>query len=181
LASKPPKKPAPPAGHDPELQAACRAVWSAYAQAYEKRYKAAPVRNAPVNAKLKQFVLRVGQENAAKIAAFYVREVKEPYVAKSFHPMGLLLQNAEMYHTQWVTGNAPDPASYYADKRAEIPLPSAVWYESKAGVESKARELGLAPQGPVENFPAFTARVRRAAAPQAQGTPTLARMAVARC
>ena len=95
-----------PVSADTELQVACRATWAAYAAAYAVRYGAAPVRNAPTNAKVKQFVQRLGYDEAPGVAAFFVQNVNDAFVVRNFHSIGLLLQGAEAYRTQWVTGQA---------------------------------------------------------------------------
>lgn len=88
------------------LQAACKHTWAAYSNAYEKRYRAKPVRNQPVNAKVKQFVQRIGYEEAPLVAAFFVERVCERFVVSKCHDVGLLLSGAEGYRTQWATGQA---------------------------------------------------------------------------
>lgn len=88
------------------LQAACRATWAAYAEAYGARYGARPVRNAQVNAKVKQFVQRIGYDEAPAVAKFYVERVADAYVTRECHPVGTLLQKAEGYRTQWAAGHA---------------------------------------------------------------------------
>lgn len=88
------------------LQAACRETWAAYADAYTARYGIAPVRNAPVNAKVKQFVQRIGHDEAPGVARFYVERVSERFVVGKCHEVGLLLAGAEGYRTQWATGQA---------------------------------------------------------------------------
>lgn len=89
-----------------ELQAACRATWAAYSTAYHGRYGTKPVRNAQVNAKVKQFVQRIGYDEAPAVADFFVASVSESFVVKKCHDVGLLLNSAEAYRTQWVTGQA---------------------------------------------------------------------------
>lgn len=91
---------------DTELQAACRATWVAYAGEYRARYGIDPVRNAKVNANVKDFVKRIGYTEAPGVAAFYVRNVSEAFVVRGCHALGALLQNAEAYRTQWATGQA---------------------------------------------------------------------------
>lgn len=88
------------------LQAACRATWAAYSVAYLARYSAKPVRNAQVNAKVKQFVQRLGHDEAPAVAAFYVERVNDAFVTRECHPVGTLLQKAEGYRTQWAAGRA---------------------------------------------------------------------------
>ena len=91
---------------DTELQAACRATWTAYAGEYRTRYGIDPVRNAKVNANVKDFVKRIGYTEAPGVAAFYVSCVSEVFVVRGCHALGTLLQNAEAYRTQWATGQA---------------------------------------------------------------------------
>ena len=88
------------------LQAACRQTWAAYSSAYELRYRAKPVRNQQVNAKVKQFVQRIGYEEAPQVATFFVERVSERFVVSKCHDVGLLLAGAEAYRTQWATGQA---------------------------------------------------------------------------
>lgn len=96
---------APPAKVDAEteLQAACRATWVAYAKAYAVRHGAAPVRNAKVNANVKQLVQRLGHAEAPLVAAWFLT-VNERFVVQGMHDLGQLLQRCEAYRTQWVTG-----------------------------------------------------------------------------
>ena len=86
------------------LQAACRATWSAYSDAYERRYGAKPVRNAQVNAGIKQFVQRLGYEESPMVAAWFVDFVNEAFVLRNGHAVWVLVKSAEAYRTQWVTG-----------------------------------------------------------------------------
>ena len=91
---------------DTELQAACRATWAAYVGEYRARYGIDPVRNAKVNSNVKDFVKRIGHDEAPGVAAFYVRNVSEAFVVRGCHALGTLLQNAEAYRTQWATGQS---------------------------------------------------------------------------
>lgn len=102
-----PKIPAEPVdAKETELQAACRATWIAYSAAYTGRYGVKPIRNEVVNSKVKQFVNRVGFDTSPAVAAFYVERVSEAYVVQRTHDFGVLLSNAEGYHTQWATDTA---------------------------------------------------------------------------
>lgn len=92
------KKPA-----DQELQADCRAIWAAYAAAYQHRYGVAPVRNAKINNQVKQLAVRIPRDEAPAIAAFYVT-VNDARLVNDCHPVGSLLAKAESYRTQWATG-----------------------------------------------------------------------------
>ena len=88
------------------LQAACRATWTAYSAAYEVRYGIKPVRNQTVNAKVKQFVQRIGHDESPGVAKFYVECVSDSFVVLKVHDVGLLLASAEGYRTQWAKGQA---------------------------------------------------------------------------
>ena len=99
------------------LQAACRETWAAYSFAFEQRYGVKPVRNAPVNANVKALVKRLGHEEAPLVAAWYVTNVNEAFVVKNSHGMGVLVNQAEGYRTQWARGQAVTAtAAQAADK-----------------------------------------------------------------
>lgn len=85
------------------LQSACRATWRAYSNAYAARHGAAPVRNAKVNANVKQLVQRLGHSEAPLVAEWFL-SVNEAYVVRNMHDIGLLVAKAEAYRTQWATG-----------------------------------------------------------------------------
>ena len=87
-----------------ELQAACRATWAAYSAAYAQRYGTAPVRNASVSSRIKQFVQRIGYDESPAVAGYFVDSVTEPFVLRKVHDVGLLLSGAEGYRTQWASG-----------------------------------------------------------------------------
>ena len=89
-----------------ELQAACRTTWAAYSAAYAKRYGTAPVRNASVSSRIKQFVQRIGYDESPAVAGYFVDSVTEPFVLRKVHDVGLLLSGAEGYRTQWASGRA---------------------------------------------------------------------------
>lgn len=108
---EPSEEPSSPAGlwaappvvdAETELQAACRATWTAYATAYRTRHGATPVRNAKVNANVKQIVQRLGYAEAPLVAAWFLR-VNERLVVQGMHDLGLLLARCEAYRTQWAT------------------------------------------------------------------------------
>jgi len=99
------RKPAKGAAQDETaLQAACRATWAAYSDAYCARYGVEPTRNASVSSKVKQFVIRIGHDESPGVARFYVDRVSEAFVLRGCHALGTLLHNAEAYRTQWATG-----------------------------------------------------------------------------
>ncbi|HHA2634392.1 TPA: helix-turn-helix domain-containing protein [Stenotrophomonas maltophilia] len=110
--------PAPPPAVDSEteLQAACRATWTAYATAYRERHSVAPVRNAKVNANVRQIVQRLGHSEAPLVAAWFLT-VNERYVVQNMHDLGALLTKCEAYRTQWATGRqVTEEAARQTDK-----------------------------------------------------------------
>lgn len=134
-AKKPAKKNSQPTGSnlaagaiddvEAALQDACRATWTAYSAAYEQRYKVKPVRNAPVNANVKALVKRLGYEEAPQVAEWYVANVHEPFVVNNSHGVGVLVNQAEGYRTQWaraMSGASQDdqqaPVETYAQRAA---------------------------------------------------------------
>jgi hypothetical protein len=88
---------------DTEIQAACRATWKSYSDAYFNRYGVEPVRNAAVNTSIKSFVQKLPHNEAPYVAAFFVSHNDKFYVQKT-HPVFLLLKDAEGLRTQWATG-----------------------------------------------------------------------------
>lgn len=99
------------------LQMACKSTWTAYSEAFEQRYGVKPVRNAPVNANVKALVKRLGYDEAPQVAAWYVRCVNESFVVKNSHGVGILVNQAEGYRTQWARGQAvTSTAAQAADK-----------------------------------------------------------------
>ncbi|MBH1609931.1 helix-turn-helix domain-containing protein [Stenotrophomonas maltophilia] len=107
----------PPAvDSETELQAACRATWTAYATAYRERHSVAPVRNAKVNANVRQIVQRLGHSEAPLVAAWFLT-VNERYVVQNMHDLGALLAKCEAYRTQWATGRqVTEEAARQTDK-----------------------------------------------------------------
>lgn len=99
------------------LQVACKHTWAAYSLAYEQRYGVKPVRNQVVNANVKTLVKRLGYEEAPLVAAWYVGNVNEAFVVKNTHGIGVLVNQAEGYRTQWARGQAvTGTAAQAADK-----------------------------------------------------------------
>lgn len=79
-------------------------TWQAYSDAYERRYKAKPVRNATVNGQISSFIKRIGFDESPHVAEFYVYHNNQFYVQK-MHTVGLLLADAEKLRTEWATKN----------------------------------------------------------------------------
>ena len=108
---------APAGKEETALQIACRETWAAYSFAFEQRYGVKPVRNQVVNANVKTLVKRLGHEEAPLVAAWYVLSVNEAFVVKNSHGMGVLVNQAEGYRTQWARGQAVTAtAAQAADK-----------------------------------------------------------------
>lgn len=81
-------------------QEANRAAWEAYSAAYQSRWGVVPVRNAKVNAQIKQFVQRVGQELSPRVLAFYISHNESEYL-RTHHSMGPAVRDAEALVTQY--------------------------------------------------------------------------------
>lgn len=132
---------APPVGEsETELQAACRATWSAYAVAYRDRHGTLPVRNAKVNANVKQLVKRLGAAEAPLVAQWFLR-VNERMVVQGMHDLGLLLARCEAYRTQWVTNRQVTETSARQTDQTQSNLSAAD--EAKALLrQGRARNAG---------------------------------------
>ena len=98
-----PKKDAAPP--ETNFQAACKKTWAAYNDAYFDRYGTEPVRNAQINSQVKNFVKRLGHEEAPHVAGFYVRSNSSFYVQR-LHSFGNLVTDAEKVRTEWATGRS---------------------------------------------------------------------------
>ena len=99
------KKPRAKAEPDAETEAAKanrQAAWSAFDDAYQRRYGTTMTRNATTNSQMASLVRRLGQE-APGVAAFFVG-INDAFLVRTQHGLGALLQNAEGYRTQWATG-----------------------------------------------------------------------------
>ncbi|WP_448129940.1 helix-turn-helix domain-containing protein [Stenotrophomonas rhizophila] len=86
-----------------QMQEACKQTWAAYRTAYRLRHGVDPVRNAKVNANVRDLVKRLGREEAPHVAGWFLG-VNEKYAVKRMHDLGVLLAGAEAYRTQWATG-----------------------------------------------------------------------------
>ena len=83
-------------------------TWTAYSEAYRRRYGVDPVRNQSVNAQLCRVVQQLGHEAAPQIAAFYLTH-NDPFYVRARHPPTLLVRDAAGLHTQWATGIKATP------------------------------------------------------------------------
>ena len=79
-------------------------IWDAYKEAYERRYRVAPVRNAKTNSQCASLHKRLG-ENAVEVITFYLTHNAQKYVANC-HPIGFALSDAESLNTQMLNGKA---------------------------------------------------------------------------
>lgn len=95
------KKP-PIDGDEKKVASLSGETWNAYSNAYERRYKTKPVRNATVNAQMAGFVKRLGADEAPAVAAFYVAHNNRFYV-QTMHSTGTMLKDAEKLRTEWAT------------------------------------------------------------------------------
>ncbi|HEX4843169.1 MAG TPA: hypothetical protein VFV57_05820 [Limnobacter sp.] len=85
------------------LQAACKKTWAAYSSAYRARYHAEPVRNAKVNAQVKQFCQSLPYDEAPLVAEFFVWHNSAYYVRRG-HDCSQLLTDVAKLRTEWATG-----------------------------------------------------------------------------
>ncbi|MCX2694297.1 phage replication protein [Pseudomonas sp. DCB_CB] len=77
-------------------------AWANYAMVYRNRHGAWPVWNAKAGGQIGQLVDRLGIDVAHHVAAYFVR-INDSKLVSRMHSLGDLLQNAEAYHTQWIT------------------------------------------------------------------------------
>jgi hypothetical protein len=77
-------------------------IWESYKNAFLKRYRVEPVRNASVNSQISNLGKRLG-EDAPAIIAFYVFH-NDSFFIKNTHSIGIALKQAESLATQWATG-----------------------------------------------------------------------------
>ena len=131
LSADGPKKPA----KAPKAPAVTTPTWEAYAAAYAHRYGAPPVRDALVNRQLKDFVARVGVEDAPEIAAHYLANPAAFYVTQH-HPIGLLLRDYQKVRTEWLTGRRTNA---HTARQNEQTAGNAAWAYAKE-LEEKERK-----------------------------------------
>ncbi|RYF52459.1 MAG: hypothetical protein EOO38_00170 [Cytophagaceae bacterium] len=105
-----PKVLAPVADDTDELLLATRSAWTAYSKSYQREFGAVPVRNAKVNALIKQFCKRLPLADAPQVLGFFVGHGNS-YYAQRMYPLDLAVKDAESLHTQWLTGRTVTRAS----------------------------------------------------------------------
>lgn len=97
-------------------EASSASTWMAYSTAYHDRYGTPPIRDATVNSNLARLVKRLGRDEAASVAEFYVRHNKGVYVSNS-HPTSLLVRDAEGLRREWATSHrVSDTEARQADR-----------------------------------------------------------------
>lgn len=107
-----------------DRQQACRAIWSAYAAAYQYRYGTHPVRNSKVNGQVRDLLKRLGAEEAPAVAAYFVG-INDAYLIRNCHDLGSLLARAESYRTQWATDRQMNGATARQLERTQANLNAA--------------------------------------------------------
>ncbi|WP_121418868.1 helix-turn-helix domain-containing protein [Pseudomonas aeruginosa] len=107
-----------------DRQQACRAIWSAYAAAYQLRYGTHPVRNSKVNGQVRDLLKRLGAEEAPAVAAYFVG-INDAYLIRNCHDLGSLLARAESYRTQWATDRQMNGATARQLERTQANLNAA--------------------------------------------------------
>ncbi|MHB1824089.1 MAG: hypothetical protein ACYCSY_02410 [Acidiferrobacter sp.] len=94
-----------------------RETWEGYAEAYQRRYGVAPVKNAHTERHVAQLIARLDPDEAAHVAAWYVGHNGALYV-RAKHPTDLLLRDAEGLRTEWARGcQVTDQDARHGDRR----------------------------------------------------------------
>jgi hypothetical protein len=120
---------------DTDLQIACRKTWQSYCDAYYRRYSVEPVRNAKVNAQIKQFCQAVAHAEAPYIAEFYVSHNLVFYVRRA-HDTGSMLQDASKLRMEWATGRNITQTNAQQLERTSSMLQAAEQVKRDLGIES---------------------------------------------
>lgn len=112
-------------------------TWDLYSRAYEARHGAVPVRNAVVNTQLASVVKKLGAEEAPLVAEFFVSHNDQFYV-RNFHPVWLLMRDAEKLRTEWATNRqVTSGQARQVEQKANV---IDVWGPLIAEAERKQRE-----------------------------------------
>jgi len=82
------------------FQDANRQTWEAYAQAYQRKMGQLPIRNAKTNSLIKQFVQRIGAQDAPHVMVFYVDHPNPLYISRLYQ-LEMAVKDAESLRTQW--------------------------------------------------------------------------------
>jgi hypothetical protein len=78
-------------------------AWDFYADAYERVYSVAPVRNARVNSQMAQFCKRIPEIDWERTISSYLAS-SYPFYVGNGHSVGCLLKDAEKLRTEAATG-----------------------------------------------------------------------------
>ena len=79
-------------------------AWEAYRSAISQRYHVEPARNAMTGGLLKQFIARVGRDNAPLILRFFVLGSNNSYYIQKRHSLKLAIADAETLVIDWQKG-----------------------------------------------------------------------------
>lgn len=90
---------------EPKREAKSSQTWEAYRSAYHRRYRIDPPRNAEINRNLCSLIDKVGQEDAAKLASFYL-SIDDEWLKKRFHPVRNLIQDYQNFLTRMKLGQS---------------------------------------------------------------------------
>lgn len=90
-----------PTASDSKGEPKSKQTWTAYSQAYSRRYGHEPVRNQSVNAMLCKLVDFVGKDEAPHIADYYL-SLNKSFYTQSNHPVSLLTRDYQSIRTQWI-------------------------------------------------------------------------------
>lgn len=113
-------------------------IWAAYSSAYLRRYSVEPVRNAKVNGQLKQVVDRLGAEEAAHVAEFYVG-LRDNRYTRAMHSVDLLLHDCEQLRTQWATGHKPPMTEFERQSLSAALLTGAMRVSEPETIDVESR------------------------------------------
>jgi hypothetical protein len=120
-------------------------AFDAYSEAFQKRYRVAPLANAKIRGQFTNLVAQLG-ECAIDVARFYVTHDRKLYL-EAKHPVELLLRDCAALRTDFMRSTGRT---------------SEEWWKNSRGVKAKGAELNVAfREG--ETFPMYEARVYRAA------------------
>lgn len=88
------------------LQEICKQIWVAYRDAMKARYPMVePLRNAKINAQVKQIAQALPAAEAPEIARFFV-SMNTPYYVRQTHDLGALIKDIISVRTRWAAAQA---------------------------------------------------------------------------
>jgi hypothetical protein len=113
------------------FQKACKETLRSYGYAYESRYGTDPVVNAKLRSQIREFVKRIGQEEAPKVAAFFLK-CDDAFFARMRHSFDVLLKQAEAITSRFRT-NAVSTDAAVRGAQSGFDRNSAMVYEAITG------------------------------------------------